>query len=119
MFREVDEELSDDPDDKGEEGQKSDIDSEEEEDILHNVKLYQSDHNRHTLLKHKNPEAVVVENYSKDILNKKKKAKDGKSFAIAPGIFVFSLITGISVLHTNESKFSSQVTTHKYFKFEK
>ena len=86
MFREVDEELSDDPDDKGEEGQKTDTDSEEEEDILHNVKLYQSDHNRHTLLKHKNPEEVVVENYSKEILNKKKKAKDGKSFAIAPGI---------------------------------
>ena len=86
MFREVDEELSDDLDDKG------DTDSEEEEDILHNVKLYQSDHNRHTLLKHKNPEEVVVENYSKDILNKKKKAKDGRSFAIAPGNFAFSLL---------------------------
>ena len=57
----------------------------EDDDVLHSVKLFQSDHNRNTCLIHQNPEEHIVENFTKTVLNKKKKFDSAKTFTIAPG----------------------------------
>ena len=62
-----------------------DDESEDEVDILHSVKMFQTEHNRNTCLKHQNLEEAVVENFSKEVVNKRKSIKSSKSFAIAPG----------------------------------
>ena len=58
---------------------------EEETNMLHSVKMFQSEQSENTCLMLENPEENVVENFTSDVLSKKKSVKSSKSFAIAPG----------------------------------
>ena len=71
----------------GTEEKDMDIDDNEEEEtnMLHSVKMFQSEQSENTCLMLENPEENVVENFTSDVLSKKKSVKSSKSFAIAPG----------------------------------
>ena len=65
-------------------------DESDEDDLLNSVKAFQSKHNDITCLVHDNPEEVIVENYTKDVLTKKA-MKSKQSFDIAPGTYLWKL----------------------------
>ena len=71
---------------------------ESDDDMLNSVRDYQSKQNEVTCLVHDNPEEIVVENYTKEILSKKKKVKSKKSFEIAPGMLYLYVKVYILVL---------------------
>ena len=63
----------------------SDDQDEEETNMLHSVKMFQSEQNGNTCLMHQNPEEEIVENFTARPIRKKKKVDSTKSFEIAPG----------------------------------
>ena len=71
----ISEELANESDDQGE----------EETNMLHSVRMFQSEQNGNTCLMHQNPEEEIVENFTARPKLKKKKVKSTKSFEIAPG----------------------------------